>query len=104
MNHLTPDQVLLLVLRECAERGLVPRGYSTHPSACEHAAILLVRALDVGLPDPPPALPRGPYRGVDSPTAAYPVIESALRVVPRPPDQPRYTYRKGVARCPEWAS
>lgn len=96
MPTITTSDVILLVLRECAARGLVPKGYSTHPTAVEHAADVLVRALSVQNPDPPPALPPG---------------RPELTVVPDAPTQllPRYPwgqsdepprFQQGVASFP----
>lgn len=91
---LTRDDILLLVLRACAERGVVPRGYSTHPTAVQHAADVLARALDTQPPEPPPALPAGrpPLRAVDTPTAAIPRYEYGRDLPTR--------FEQGVAQFP----
>lgn len=94
MSPLTRDDILLLVLRACAERDLVPRGYSTHPTAVQHAADVLARALDTQPPEPPPALPSGrpALRSVDP---------AATMVIPRYEygrELPRF--QQGVAQFP----
>lgn len=93
MSPMTRDEILLLVLRACAERGLVPRGYSTHPTAVQHAADVLARALDTQPPEPPPALPPAPprLRAVESPTMVIPRYEYGQ-------DRPRF--QQGVAQFP----
>lgn len=92
MSPMTRDEILLLVLRACAERGLVPRGYSTHPTAVQHAADVLARALDTQPPEPPPALPPGrpQLRSVDTPTTIIPRYQ--YREPPR--------FQQGVAQFP----
>lgn len=93
MSPLTRDDILLLVLRACADRGVVPRGYSTHPTAVQHAADVLARALDTQPPEPPPALPPGrpQLRSVDSDTAIMPRYKYG-----GPPPE----FQQGVARFP----
>ena len=94
MSPMTRDEILLLVLRACAERGLVPRGYSTHPTAVQHAADVLARALDTQPPEPPPALPAGRshLRSVESPTMVLPRYQY--------PDPPPTRFQSGVAQFP----
>jgi hypothetical protein len=88
MSPMTRDEILLLVLRACAERGLIPRGYSTHPSAVQHAADILARALDTQPPEPPPALPPAPAPGLH-------VVDSPTQVMPR-----YRGFQQGVAHFP----